>query len=138
MQTKLNPYLGFKGTARDAMEFYKTVFGGTLELHTFKESNASANPSEDALIMHAILTSDNGFTFMASDTPGSMEYKPGTNFSMSLNGDNKQEITTYFNKLSDGGVITQPLAEAPWGDIFGMLIDKFGIQWMVNITKSNP
>lgn len=137
MQTRLNPYLSFKANTREAMEFYKTVFGGTLELDTFKESGASVDPSEDNLIMHAMLTTTNGNVFMASDTPNHMEYKPGTNFSISLSGDDKAELSSYFNKLSDGGTITQPLVEAPWGDTFGMITDKFGTQWMVNVTKQN-
>jgi PhnB protein len=137
MKIALNPYLSFKTNAREAMEFYKSVFGGTLVLNTFKEFNASSDPSEDNLIMHALLTSNDGITFMASDTPNHKKYEPGTNFSMSLSGDNKEGLTAYFNKLSEGGTITQPLVEAPWGDTFGMVTDKFGVQWMVNVTKAN-
>jgi PhnB protein len=136
MQTKLNPYLSFKSNARQAMEFYKTVFGGTLQLNTFGDSGMSSDPSEDTLIMHAMLTASNGNVLMASDTPSHMEYKPGTNFSISLSGDDTTELTTYFNKLADGGTITQPLVEAPWGDIFGMVTDKFDIQWMVSIAQN--
>lgn len=137
MQTILNPYLGFKDNAREAMEFYKTIFGGTLELNTFKDSHASSDPSEDNLIMHAALHGNNNISFMASDTPHHMEYKPGTTFSMSLTGDNKDELTQYFNKLSEGGTITQPLTLAPWGDTFGMITDKFDIQWMVSIASKS-
>jgi PhnB protein len=134
MQIKLNPYLTFKANTREAMEFYKSVFGGTLELNTFKDSSMSSDPSEDNLIMHALLTGDNDIVFMASDTPAHVEYKPGTNFSMSLSGDDKTKLTEYFDRLSSDGTITQPLVEAPWGDTFGMVTDKFGVQWMVNVT----
>lgn len=134
MQTRLNPYLNFKDNAREAMEFYKTVFGGKLELSTFKELNASGDPSEDNKIMHSMLEAENGLTFMAADTPGGMEYRPGTNMSMSLSGDNDAELSAYFEKLSDGGTIHEPLKVAPWGDKFGMLTDKFGIGWLVNIA----
>src|SRR2546421_7859104 len=99
MQTKLNPYLNFKDNTREAMEFYKTVFGGKLAMSTFKEYHASQDPSEDNKIMHAVLEADNGITFMASDTPNRMEYIAGTNFSMSLSGDNEAELTGYFEKL---------------------------------------
>jgi PhnB protein len=134
MQTKLNPYLSFKDNAREAMEFYKTVFGGKLVMNTFKEFHASQDPSEDNKIMHSMLEAANGITFMAADTPNDMTYRPGTNMSMALSGDNEAELTGYFEKLSAGGTIRAPLAKAPWGDTFGMLTDKFGVEWMVNIA----
>jgi PhnB protein len=134
MQSKLNPYLNFKDNTREAMEFYHTVFGGKLAMSTFKEFHASQDPSEDNLIMHSQLDADNGITIMASDTPGRMEYRPGTNMSMSLSGDNEAELTAYFEKLSAGGIVTMPLEKAMWGDSFGMCTDRFGVQWLVNIA----
>ena len=134
MQSNLNPYLSFKDNTREAMEFYKTVFGGKLLMNTFKELHASQDPSEDNLIMHSVLEADNGITFMASDTPNRMEYRTGTNFSMSLSGDNEAELTAYYEKLAVGGNETMPLQKAVWGDTFGMLVDKFGVAWLVNIT----
>ncbi len=134
METKLNVYLNFRDQARQAMEFYKSVFGGKLTVNTFKELHAAQDPSEDNLVMHSVLEAGNNIVFMASDTPKRMEYKPGTNFSMSLSGDNEAELRSYFDKLSAGGRITQPLVKAVWGDTFGMLVDKFGITWLVNIT----
>ncbi len=124
MQTKLNPYLSFKDNARQAMEFYQTVFGGKLVISTFKEYHASQDPSEDNKVMHAVLEADNGITFMASDTPNSM----------SLSGDNEAELQGYFEKLLAGGNVTMPLEKAPWGDTFGMLTDKFDVSWLVNIA----
>ena len=134
MQSKLNPYLSFKDNTREAMEFYRTVFGGKLDLSTFKDYHASQEPSEDNLIMHSVLEADNGITIMASDTPNRMEYRPGTNMSMSLSGDNEAELKAYFEKLSAGGMVTMPLEKAIWGDWFGMCTDKFGVQWLVNIA----
>jgi PhnB protein len=134
MQTKLNPYLSFKDNTREAMEFYRTVFGGKLNLSTFKDYHASQDPSEGNLIMHSVLEADNGITFMASDTSNRMEYRPGTNMSMSLSGDNEAELKAYFEKLSAGGMVTMPLEKAMWGDSFGMCVDKFGVQWLVNIS----
>jgi PhnB protein len=138
MQSQLNPYISFKDNARAAMEFYQTVFGGKLDLNTFKEWHASDDPSEDDKIMHAMLAADNGITFMAADTPNSMEYQEGSNIGMSLGGDDEAQLRGYFEKLSAGGEIQQPLEKAPWGDSFGMLVDKFGIRWMVNITAPKP
>jgi PhnB protein len=134
MQSKLNPYLSFKDNTRNAMEFYRTVFGGKLDLSTFKELHASQDPSEDNMIMHSVLEADNGITIMASDTPSRMEYRAGTNMSMSLSGDNEAELKAYFEKLSAGGMVTMPLEKAVWGDSFGMCTDKYGVQWLVNIT----
>ena len=134
MQSKLNPYLSFKDNTREAMEFYRTVFGGKLDLSTFKDLHASQDPSEDNMIMHSVLEADNGITIMASDTPSRMEYRAGTNMSMSLSGDNETELKAYFEKLSVGGMVIMPLEKAIWGDSFGMFTDKFGVQWLVNIT----
>jgi len=134
MQSTLNPYLSFRDNAREAMEFYHTVFGGKLDMQTFKEFHASQDPSEDNKIMHAMLTADNGIVFMAADTPNNMEYRTGTNMSMSLSGDNEAELAGYYEKLSVGGTIAMPLNKAPWGDTFGMCTDKFGVSWLVNIS----
>lgn len=134
MQSSLNPYLSFRDNARQAMEFYQSVFGGKLEQHTFKEYQASQDPSEDDKIMHSMLQADNGIAFMAADTPNGMDYVVGTNISMSLSGDNEEELRGYWDKLAEGGTVTMPLEKAPWGDTFGMVQDAFGVDWMVNIT----
>ena|SRR5882672_6631537 len=136
MQSQLNPYLSFRDNARQAMEFYKTVFGGQLTINTFDQFNPAADPAESGKVMHAMLVADNGIAFMAADTPSSMELKEGTNFSMSLSGDNEEELRGYWEKLLEGGKQTMPLEKAPWGDTFGMLIDKFGIHWMINISPT--
>ncbi len=136
MQSKLNPYISFEGNARGAMEFYKTVFGGKLDLSTFGESGMTEGVQPDG-IMHAMLVADNGITLMAADTAtGMREYVAGTNMSISLSGDNEAELTDYYNKLVEGGKVEQPLTKAPWGDTFGMCIDKFGVFWMVNIAAA--
>jgi len=135
MQSKLNPYISFEGNAREAMEFYKSVFGGQLELSTFGEAGMTDHGVQPDGIMHAMLVADNGITLMASDTAtGMREYVKGNDISISLSGDNEAELTDYYNKLVDGGKVDQPLTKAPWGDTFGMCIDKFGIFWMVNIA----
>jgi PhnB protein len=135
MQSALNPYISFKDNAREAMEFYQTVFGGKLEISTFKDFNAAEDPSEADKVMHAMLQADNGISFMASDTPDRMAYTPGARISMALSGDNVDELTGYFNKLSEGGKVVMPLGQAPWGAYFGMVVDRFGVEWMVNIAK---
>mgnify|MGYP003393175573 CR=1 FL=1 len=134
MISKLNPYLNFKNSAKEAIEFYQAALGGKLNMSTFKDAGMIKEGPEADNIMHAMLVCDNGMTLMASDTPDHMEYKPGTNVSISLSGDNESELKGYWEKLSAGGNITQPLVPAPWGDQFGMFTDKFGIRWLVNIA----
>jgi PhnB protein len=134
MPTRLNPYLSFRDNARQAMEFYKSVFGGELVMNTFGDYHASEDPSEQNKIMHSQLESPNGFTLMGADTPNGMEYKPGSNYAISLSGDAEAELRGYWDKLSAGGTVTMPLDKQMWGDTFGMCNDKFGTAWMVNIA----
>lgn len=134
MSTQLNPYLSFRDNARQAMEFYQSVFGGELTVSTFAELHASEDPAEQDKVMHASLVSPSGLTLMASDTPNSMEHVTQSNISISLSGDDEPELRGYWDKLSDGGQVAMPLEKAPWGDLFGMCTDKFGTAWMVNVT----
>ena len=133
MTTRLNPYISFKNSAKEAMEFYQSVLGGKLDMNTFKEFNSSEDPSEDDLIMHAMLVTDGGLVLMGADTPMRMQYDAGARISISLSGPDKDELQGYFDKLSEGGKVTVPLEKAMWGDWFGMLVDKYDINWMINI-----
>jgi PhnB protein len=136
MTIRLNPYLGFKDNAREAIEFYHSVFGGELTVNSFAELHASQDPSEDNLVMHSMLVAPNGLTLMASDTPQRMTYNPGDNISVSLSGEAEDQavLEGYWNKLIDGGNVTMPLAKAVWGDSFGMVVDRFGITWLINVA----
>ncbi|MCI2416991.1 VOC family protein [Saccharopolyspora sp. K220] len=132
MTSRLNPYISFDGNARQAMEFYKSVFGGNLVLNTFGDFGAKDAPEADK-IMHAMLETDRGFTLMGADTPPGMEHKPGNNISVSLSGDDADDLRRYWEKLAEGGTVSVPLEKQMWGDVFGMCADKFGITWMVDI-----
>jgi PhnB protein len=132
--SRLNPYISFNGNARQAMEFYKSVLGGTLSLSTFGEFGAKDAPEADK-IMHGMLESDSGFTLMGADMPPGMEHNPGNNMTVSLSGDDDEELRGYWDKLSDGGAVSVPLEKQMWGDVFGMCTDQFGIPWMVNIGQ---
>jgi PhnB protein len=129
MASRLNPYLSFRGDARQALEFYRDVFGGSLALNTFGEFGADADK-----IMHGMLETDSGYTLMGSDTPPGMEYNPGNHISVSISGDDGDELRGYWEKLSDGGIVAVPLEKQAWGDEFGMCVDRFGIAWMVDIV----
>jgi len=132
MASRLNPYISFNGNAREAMEFYTSVFGGELTTSTFGEYG-DTGPGSDG-IMHAQLETPSGYTIMAADTPEGMSYEPGTNITVSLSGDDSDELRGYWTKLSDGGTVAVPLEKQMWGDEFGQLTDRFGIGWLVNIA----
>jgi len=131
--SKLNPYIAFDGNAREAMDFYKSVFGGELTMNTFAEFGAPDTPFADK-IMHANLDADNGFTLMASDGAPGAEHDPGTNVAVSLSGDDSAELHGYWDKLSSGGTVEVALEKQMWGDEFGQCVDQFGIKWLVNIA----
>ena len=133
MASRLNPYLSFKDTAREAMEFYRDVFGGELEITTFGEYGDHAAPEAD-LVMHAMLETPAGFTLMASDTPPGMELREGSQITISLSGDEGDELRAYWERLSESGTVTMPLERQMWGDEFGACTDRFGIAWVVNIA----
>jgi PhnB protein len=134
MASVLNPYIQFKDNARAAMEFYQSVLGGELNFSTFGDMGSDGPDAEK--IMHSSLASTLGFTLMASDTPQGMEHKPGTNITVSISGDDADELRGYWDQLSSGGNALVPLEKQAWGDEFGMCVDQFGIQWMVNITQA--
>jgi PhnB protein len=139
MTAILNPYLNFRGNAREAMDFYTSVFGGEVTYMTFGESG-DPYPGEGDKIMHAQLETPSDFMLMASDVPTTMGYTAGeNNFSVSLSGakGDDAELRGYWDKLAKGANVTQPLETAPWGATFGMLIDQFGIMWLVNISAED-
>ncbi|UFQ19793.1 MULTISPECIES: VOC family protein [Streptomyces] len=132
MTTRLNPYISFAGDARQAMEFYKEVFGGTLVFHTYAEFGQTDSPMADK-IMHGVLETPRGFTLMGADTPLD-GHRPGNNISVSLSGDDDAELRGYWEKLSAGASVTVPLEKQMWGDVFGMCTDRHGTTWMVDIA----
>jgi len=134
----LNPYLSFRGNAREAMEFYKSVFGGELTLSTFGEFQMPGISEDEAdKVMHGQLTTPAGFTLMGSDTPEGMPYDDSSGgITVSVSGDDETELRGYWDGLADGGEVTMPLEQAPWGDSFGQLNDRYGTPWMFNITGS--
>lgn len=136
MASRLNPYLNFPSNTKEAMEFYQSVFGGTLTVNTFGDYGEQ-DPDIADKVMHARLESDRGFTLMASDPPPGMELQAGNNIAVSLSGDDADDLRGYWEKLSAGGNVQMPLEKQMWGDTFGMCTDKFGLPWMVNITESS-
>jgi PhnB protein len=139
MAAILNPYLHFRDTARAAMEFYQTVFGGDLDIQTFGDAG-DPYPGEGTKVQHAQLETPSGFMLMASDTPDRMDHERGENvFSVSLSGNKNDdaELRGYWKKLGLGGNVTMPLDVAAWGGTFGMVVDAFGVMWLVNISAED-
>ncbi len=132
MATTLNPYIQFKDEAREALEFYQGVFGGDLTISTFGDFGDPGEADPNG-VMHGQLEAG-GMTLMASDTPPGMPGSDGARISISLSGDDADELRAYWDKLSDGGQVQVPLEKQMWGDEFGMCADRFGIGWMVNIA----
>lgn len=131
MASILNPYLTFADSARAAMEFYRDVFGGELTVMTF--GDMGGEPA--AGVMHAHLATPAGFTLMASDMPpGGTPPGAAGPVSISLSGDDEAALTGWFEKLADGGAVSVPLETQVWGDTFGQCVDRFGMQWLVNIA----
>jgi PhnB protein len=136
MSAVLNPYLSFRGQAREAMTFYQSVLGGQLDVMTFADMGGQGVPeSEAGQVMHSALSVSDSVQLMGSDVPSHMQ-GDFPNGQISLSGDDADTLSGWFEKLSAGGNVNVPLEKAPWGDSFGQLTDKFGVTWMVNIAGS--
>ncbi|HVW67243.1 MAG TPA: VOC family protein [Candidatus Peribacteraceae bacterium] len=133
--TTLAPYLNFDGDCREAMETYRDVLGGELMIQTFAEAGMSKDEATGERIVHAMLKSEH-LTLLACDTMPDMKLIKGNNVHLSLAGSDEQSLTDIFQKLSHGGAVDMPLGKQFWGDTFGMLTDKHGIHWMVNISAA--
>jgi len=136
MPVRLNPYLSFRDNAREAMTFYHAVFGGELTVSTFGEMQAGVEPGEQDKVMHSQLETSDGLVLMAADTPQHMEYQAQSGVSVSLSGEDEDRLRGYWDRLSEGGTVTLPFEKAPWGDTFGMCIDRFGTSWMVDAVPA--
>lgn len=137
MSVKVVPHLNFRGDARAALEFYHSVFGGDIAIITYENAGNVQNPSEaDQVMWGQVAAADSGIRVMAYDVPSRMPWDQGEiPFFVSLRGDTTEEITAYWAKLSDGATVLQPLASAQWASLYGMLKDRFGITWVVDVVS---
>ncbi|HEY4220600.1 MAG TPA: VOC family protein [Myxococcota bacterium] len=134
MTTTIQPYLNFDGQAEAAMKFYAEALGGKLEIITFGESPMPVEPEHKKRVMHSSLTTDT-WKFMASDTMPGQPAKKAGNVSMSLSFTEANEQQRCWDRLAAGANITMPLGEQFFGK-FGMLTDKFGVPWMLDLNKA--
>jgi PhnB protein len=134
-EVTLNPYFSCTDNALQLMEYYQKILGGELHTTKFSETQMKVPDDKKDRLVHAELTCP-GLTIMAADAPDDRHVTKGDTISLSLQGSDSDALTKIFNELEAGGHITMPLAEQFWGDKFGMVTDKFGTQWMVNIRKA--
>lgn len=137
MSVKSVTHLNFRGDARAALEFYQSVFGGHLAVVTYEDAGNVRDPAEAEQVMWGQVAADSGFHVMAYDVPSRLPWDRGENsFFVSLRGETAEEITAYWKKLSDGASIAQPLEPAQWAPLYGMLTDRFGVVWVVDVAHA--
>ncbi|GAA4692430.1 VOC family protein [Nocardioides conyzicola] len=133
MPARVTPYLNFPGNAREAMEFYQSIFGGELDITSFADIGRAADPSQEKLVAHSMLRGATGVVLMASDSPTPQDHQGAGAFSVALGGD-AADLTAYWTQLASGGTVSVPFATSAWGSMHGQCTDKFGTAWQVNVT----
>ncbi|MFM9607446.1 VOC family protein [Streptomyces niveiscabiei] len=135
MSITTTTHLNFRGTARRALDFYGSVFGGSALAVTYKDAGAVQDESEADWVMWGEVRADNGFHVMAYDVPSHLPWNQGENpFFVSVRGDDTAEVTALWEKLADGSTVVRPLEPAPWAPLYGMLTDRFGVTWVLDVT----
>ena len=134
MTIKTTTHLNFRGVARAALAFYQSVFGGQQAVVSYKDAGAVQNPAEADEVMWGQVEADNGFRIMAYDVPARLGWNPGEiPVFVSVRGSDPDEVAGYWQKLAADATILQPLAPAGWSPLYGMLRDRFGITWVLDV-----
>ncbi|WP_067536676.1 VOC family protein [Nocardia crassostreae] len=129
-------HLNFRGEARAALEFYASAFGGDLAVVTYKDADSVRDESDSDRVMWGQVLAGNGFHVMAYDVPSAMAHDRGENsFFVSVRGESVEEITEYWQRLSDGATIVIPIGPAGWAPAYGMLKDRFGVVWVLDVVS---
>ncbi|WP_169982660.1 VOC family protein [Microbispora sp. H10836] len=135
MSITTTTHLNFRGDARAALDFYHSVFGGNIVAVTYKDAGDAQNPDEADWVMWGQVTADNGFHVMAYDVPSHTPWNPGENaVFVSVRGDDTDEITALWNRLTIGSTVVRPLEPAQWAPLYGMLKDRFGVVWVLDVA----
>lgn len=135
MPVKAVTHLNFRGDARAALTFYQSVFGGDLAVITYKDAGNVQDDADADNVMWGQVDADGGFRVMAYDVPSAQPWNQGENaFFVSVRGDDADEITGYWEKLADGATVVQPLGPAQWAPLYGMLTDRFGVTWVLDVV----
>lgn len=136
MTVKVATHLNFRGDARAALGFYRSVFGGDQVVVSYRDAGNVQDPAEADQVMWGQVAAESGFRVMAYDVPSRMAWHPGEMpVFVSVRGDAADEITRYWGKLSEGATIVQPLAPAGWSPLYGMLKDRFGVIWVLDVES---
>lgn len=139
MSVKSVTHINLRGAAREALEAWHSVFGGDLALVTYKDAVNDFDPAQAEQIMWGQVVSENGFHVMAHDMPNAMAWSQGENaYYVSVRGDTVNEISDYWKKLSQGSTVIVPLAASSWSPLYGMLKDRFGVTWVLDVALSRP
>ena len=135
MSIETTTHLNFRNQARAALEFYQSVFGGTLTAVTYQDAHAAETPAEASNILWGQVVSPEGFRVMAYDVRSSQSYKPGENaVFVSVRGKSADELSAYWAKLIEGSTVIAPLAVSPWSPLYGMVRDRFGVTWVLDLA----
>ncbi|KRV50574.1 bleomycin resistance protein [Wenjunlia vitaminophila] len=135
MSVTTTTHLNFRGAAREALDFYQSVFGGRTVAVTYGDAGAVRDESEADWVMWGEVVGDNGFHVMAYDVPSKLPWDQGENpFFVSVRGDDAEEISALWDKLAKGATIVRPLEPAQWAPLYGMLTDGFGVTWVLDVA----
>lgn len=135
MSVTTTTHLNFRGDARAALEFYRSVFGGEVALITYGDAGAAQDPAAANEIMWGQVQGGQGIHVMAYDVPAWMPYEPGVNaVFVSVRGTDADELTAYWKGLADGAEVVQELGAAAWSPLYGMLKDRFGVVWVLDLA----
>ncbi|NYJ06692.1 VOC family protein [Petropleomorpha daqingensis] len=138
MSVTTTTHVNFRGQAREALEFYRSVFGGDISLATYTDIHAVEDPAQAQQVAFGRLDAPSGFALMAYDVQPSKGYDPGTNpFYITLQGTDGAEIQPLWNGLAaDAQAVLIPLAPAPFAPLYGMLTDRYGVTWIVGVDTA--
>ncbi|TYP84576.1 VOC family protein [Blastococcus xanthinilyticus] len=135
MSITTTTHLNFRGDARAALEFYRSVFGGDLVAVTYADASAVTDPAEADQVMWGQVATGNGFAVMAYDVPAARGWDAGQDpFFVSVRGDDAGEVQGYWNALADGATVRAPIGPAPFSPLYGMLTDRFGVTWVLDVA----
>lgn len=135
MSVTTTTHLNFRGDARAALDLYAAVFGGEVTAITYADAHSVQDPAEAGQVMWGQVVGGSGIHVMAYDVPSSTAYEHGTNaFFVSVRGTDAEEVTAYWKGLSEGASIVQDLGPAGWSPLYGMLTDRFGVTWVLDVV----
>jgi PhnB protein len=139
MSISTTAHVNLRGTARQALEFYRSVFGGDLVAVTYADAGAVPDPAGADQVLWGQVTSPDGFRIMAFDVPAARPWSPGEHaFYVSVRGTDPEEVRAYWTKLSAGSTVVQDLAPSGWSPLYGMLTDRFGVTWVLDVAVGYP